>query len=81
NTTANQTDSSRRGSDWRTRLRQIYAPPSDDDRFDQEGAISTLTCRLCFYDDLDNTKKVEIVLRDETISPRWSSSLIRNTFE
>ncbi|CAF1617278.1 unnamed protein product [Rotaria magnacalcarata] len=35
NTTANQTDSSRRGSDWRTRLRQIYAPPSDDDRFDQ----------------------------------------------
>ncbi|CAF1395956.1 unnamed protein product [Rotaria sp. Silwood1] len=33
--TTNQTSPSRRDSDWRNRLRQIYAPTSDDDRFDQ----------------------------------------------
>ncbi|CAF2588610.1 unnamed protein product [Rotaria sp. Silwood2] len=33
--TSNQTSPSRRDSDWRNRLRQIYAPTSDDDRFDQ----------------------------------------------
>lgn len=52
--TANRTTPIRRNSDWRSRLREIYAPTSDDDRQVKiiiyknlyGGTIPTVTCHL-----------------------------------